>query len=211
MRLRKRDIDELRTLHACNGAAIRARLEEFRAVPRERYFYELCFCLMTPQSSAVQCNAVAAELERRGFREQPFDPAPLLRSWKDGYVRFHNTKARRLLDARDGFDGIARLLERDMTDVELRNALANHVRGLGMKEASHFLRNIGRTQLCIVDRHIIRNLLRLGILDEWPASISFRRYLDIERRFADLSQRVDIPLDELDLLLWQRETGFVLK
>lgn len=211
MNIRDEHIDELRALHAELGAAIRLRLDEFRAVPRERYFYELCFCLMTPQSSALQCSSVAAELERRGFRETPFDPAPLLRSWQDGYVRFHNTKARRLLEAREGFASIEEMLDADMEDKPLRNQLATAVRGIGMKEASHFLRNIGRTQLSIVDRHIIRNLLRIGVLEEWPRSISFRRYLDIERRFEDLAFAAGIPADELDLLLWQRETGFVLK
>ena len=211
MHVRKQDIDELRAQHAASGADIRRRLEEFRAVPRARYFYELCYCLMTPQSSALQCAAVAAELERSGFREQPFDPAPLLRSWNGGYVRFHNTKARRLLALREHWTEIETKLDGGLQDKPLRDLLATEVNGLGMKEASHFLRNVGRTQLCIVDRHIIRNLLRLGVLDAWPKSISVRRYLDIERRFEDLAKRAGIPADELDLLLWQRETGFILK
>lgn len=211
MRISTGDIEELRRLHAEGGEAIRRRLDEFRAVPEDRHFYELCYCLMTPQSSAVQCDAVARELERRAFRERAFDPAPLLRSWQDGYVRFHNTKARRLLELREGFGEVRAMLVSGMEDKQLRNTLASAVRGLGMKEASHFLRNIGRTRLCIVDRHIIRNLLRLGVLDLWPRSISTRRYLDIERRFEDLAGIIGIPADELDLLLWQRETGFILK
>lgn len=211
MDLRPEHLDELRRLHEQHRDAVRVRLAEFRAVPAERHFHELCFCLMTPQSSALQCNAVAEELERRNFLEHGFDPAPLLRSWQDGYVRFHNTKARRLLELRDRFGEVRALLASDMDDKPLRNQLAATVNGLGMKEASHFLRNIGRTRLCIVDRHIIRNLLRLGVLETWPASISVRRYLDIEERFEDLAERVGIPADELDLLLWQRETGFLLK
>lgn len=211
MDISENDRDELLERHAALRTAIRARLDEFRAVPAERHFYELCFCLMTPQSSAVQCNAVAAELERRGFREQPFDPAPLLRSWQDGYVRFHNTKARRLLAVRETFPAIAALLASDTDDKELRNLIATRISGLGLKEASHFLRNIGRTAVTIVDRHILRNLVRLGALEEWPRSISMRRYLAIEALFEDLAESLGIPADELDLLLWQRETGFLLK
>ncbi|MFZ1728499.1 MAG: hypothetical protein WAV84_00095 [Bacteroidota bacterium] len=211
MLLKKKDRTELFTLYEKNRDAIRARLEEFRAVPSERYFYELCYCLMTPQSSALQCNAVAAELERLDFRENGFDPTPLLRSWQGGYVRFHNTKAKRLLELRESFDSIAPLLDAVTEDKQLRNMLAERVRGLGLKEASHFLRNIGRTNVTIVDRHILRNLVRLSALETWPTSISIRRYLIIEALFEDLANELSIPSDELDLVLWQRETGFVLK
>ncbi|MGB5073516.1 MAG: hypothetical protein WBQ23_05235 [Bacteroidota bacterium] len=209
--MKKKDRTELFTLYEKNRDAIRARLEEFRAVPSERYFYELCYCLMTPQSSALQCNAVAAELERLDFRENGFDPTPLLRSWQGGYVRFHNTKAKRLLELRESFDSIAPLLDAVTEDKQLRNMLAERVRGLGLKEASHFLRNIGRTNVTIVDRHILRNLVRLSALETWPTSISIRRYLIIEALFEDLANELSIPSDELDLVLWQRETGFVLK
>jgi N-glycosylase/DNA lyase len=211
MRLGKSDRAELLANYADHRDAIQLRLDEFRAVEPERYFYELCYCLMTPQSSALQCHAVATELERLEFREEEFDPTPLLRSWQGGYVRFHNTKARRLLEARESFHVIGELLATDVEDKKLRNMLAESVRGLGLKEASHFLRNIGHTNVTIVDRHILRNLVRLGTLEAWPASISMRRYLVIEALFEDLANNLAIPSDALDLLLWQRETGFVLK
>lgn len=192
-------------------SAIRKRLAEFRAVPRERWFYELAYCLLTPQSSARQCYLVAAELERRTFFETPFDAAPLLRSHEGGYVRFHNTKAERLLEAREAWPRIEERLLAPAEDKVLRSVLADTVKGLGYKEASHFLRNIGRTHVTIVDRHIIRNMVRLEILPDWPPSISRRRYLEIEALFEDLASALDIPGDELDLLLWRRETGIVLK
>jgi N-glycosylase/DNA lyase len=192
-------------------SAIRKRLEEFRAVPAERYFYELCYCLMTPQSSAAQCFAVAAELERRNFKENFFDPEALLRSFNGGYVRFHKTKTQRLLALRRSFDGIRELLEKTAHEKEIRDSLVAAVSGLGYKEASHFLRNIGRTRVTIIDRHIIRNLLRIGLLDSWPDSISKKRYLELESMFERLATSLRIPPDELDLLLWSRETGVILK
>ncbi len=191
--------------------SIRARLSEFRAVPPKRHIYELFFCIMTPQSSAAQCALVAEELERRNFLLTEFDPTSLLRSFQGGYVRFHNTKARRLVALRHREHDLRDLLSRKISDKELRDVLATEIDGLGMKEASHFLRNIGKTDLTIVDRHILRNMIRLGALDSWPSSIPRRRYLEIERKFEDLSHELGIPPDELDLLLWQRETGFLLK
>lgn len=203
--------NELLEEYAAHRDDIRARLAEFRAVPPERWFYELSYCLLTPQSSARQCYLVVEELERRKFFDTPFDPTPLLRSHEGGYVRFHNTKAERLLHARESWSRIEQRLHEHDDDKVLRNRLAETVKGLGYKEASHFLRNIGRTNLTIVDRHILRNLVRLGVLPEWPSSISHRRYLEIEAHFEDLASSLGIPGDELDLLLWRRETGFILK
>ncbi|MCB2203878.1 hypothetical protein KQI65_03955 [bacterium] len=203
--------EELVKEYAEHGADIRVRLEEFRAVPEHRWFYELCYCMLTPQSSAKQCALVSAELERRSFLEKAFDPAPLLRNHENGYVRFHNTKARRLLAAREQWMDTQGRLRSDLPDRHLRNTLAETIAGIGYKEASHFLRNIGRSNLAIVDRHIIRNLLRLEVLHEWPKSISRRRYMEIEALFEDLAHRLEISMDELDLLLWRRETGFLLK
>jgi N-glycosylase/DNA lyase len=203
--------DELLATYTAYATEIRSTLAAFRAVPAARHFYELCFCMMTPQSSALQCAAVAEELERRGFHECAFDPSGLLRSHDGGYVRFHNTKARRLLRLREDWPVVRELLADDQDDKALRDALAETVQGIGMKEASHFVRNIGRTRVTIVDRHILRNLVRLGALDEWPKSIGRRMYLDIERRFECVAHTLGIPPDELDLLLWRRETGFILK
>jgi N-glycosylase/DNA lyase len=202
---------ELHAEHRRQREAIRARLRDFRHVPTERYFYELCFCLMTPQSSAAQCDKVARELERLNFRAAIFDPAPLLRSHEGGYVRFHHTKARRLEMLKLRFDDVDRLLIADVPTKECRSALVQLVSGLGLKEASHFLRNIGRTDVTIIDRHIIRNLIRLHLLEEWPSSVSPKKYLALETRFESLAEDLGIPADELDLLLWSRETGFILK
>ena len=204
-------IEELRVIHKRIHRRARERLHEFRAVPRARYFYELCYCLLTPQTSAAQCFAVASELERRKFLDIPFDAAALLRSFEGGYVRFHNTKARRLAEARENFPEVLRVLDTHPRAKDARDALVSTIRGLGMKESSHFLRNIGRTDCTIVDRHILRNLVRIGALDEWPRSISRARYLRIEEIFEALAALCDIPADELDLVLWSRETGAILK
>jgi N-glycosylase/DNA lyase len=190
---------------------IRRRLEDFRRVPARRYFYELCYCILTPQSSAAQCDKVVRELERLRFRTERFDPESLLRSHEGGYVRFHRTKARRLLLLNSCFSDVGRLLSSGRDTKALRVDLVQRVTGLGMKEASHFLRNIGRTDVTIIDRHIIRNLLRLGLISEWPRSISTKRYLHIEAIFESAALELGIPSDELDLLLWRRETGFILK
>ncbi|HXX65011.1 MAG TPA: DNA lyase, partial [Bacteroidota bacterium] len=89
--------------------------------------------------------------------------------------------------------------------------LVANVDGLGWKEASHFLRNIGHRDLAILDRHILRNLRRYGVIGSLPKSLTAARYLKIERKFLQFARAIGLSIDELDLLFWSRETGAILK
>lgn len=202
--------DELRRLHVQRKSAIRKRLREFSLVPQEEYFYELAYCLLTPQSSARNAGAVIDTLRRRNFRELPFDATSILRDRRH-YIRFHATKARRLLELQTIYPEIDRRLSPRGDGRQLREWLVEHVNGLGWKEASHFLRNIGYRDLAILDRHILRNLQRLGVLKRLPPTLTPKRYLRIERQFRSFCDACGIPLDEMDLLFWSRETGVILK
>ncbi len=86
-----------------------------------------------------------------------------------------------------------------------------NVKGLGWKEASHFLRNIGRRNLAILDRHILRNLKRHQVIRSLPKTLTAKRYKAIEQQFARFAEAIGISMDELDLLFWSRETGEILK
>jgi N-glycosylase/DNA lyase len=212
---------EVETLHgefAERGDFIRARLEDFARVPAGHCFYELAYCILTPQSSAAHAEKAVHALEQVSFRERGENPTALLRQ-KDRYIRFHNTKAARLLAIRDFYPLVERELvhSRNIPDFAYRDAsrlrawLVANVKGLGWKEASHFLRNVGYRNLAILDRHILRNLRRHGVLRAVPQSLTAKRYLAIERQFALFSAAVGISLDELDLLFWSRETGEIRK
>ncbi len=93
-----------------------------------------------------------------------------------------------------------------------REWLVKNVKGLGYKEAGHFLRNIGLGEdLAILDRHILKNLMLMGVIDAVPASLSKKTYLDIEKKMIEFSKQVGIPMGQLDLLLWYKEAGEVFK
>jgi N-glycosylase/DNA lyase len=213
-----RHLDIIRTEYDARAELIRERLAEFAAVPRKAWFYELAYCLLTPQSSAVNASRAVERLQVERFLERGNDPTPILRdrSW---YIRFHNTKARRLQEARDVFPLLQAELDRsrgqnDLLTIDgpmLRNWLLHNVRGLGWKESAHFLRNIGYRNLAILDRHILRNLHYHGVVRAIPKTITSRIYLSIEQRFMDFSDKIGIPMDELDLLFWSRETGEIRK
>jgi N-glycosylase/DNA lyase len=95
---------------------------------------------------------------------------------------------------------------------ECREWLVNNLTGLGYKEASHFLRNIGFGEnIAILDRHILRNLCLLGVIPEIPEALSRAKYLRIEEKMSGFAAKIAIPLLHLDLLLWYKETGEIFK
>lgn len=208
---REKAIQALRKLYREKRGAIRRRLSEFSSVAPSDYFYELAYCLLTPQSSAERADRVVEMLRKASFRETGIDPEPFLRE-RSCYIRFHRTKARHLLLARKQASTVIETLGNGHPASELREWLVRNVKGLGYKEATHFLRNIGKNNgLAILDRHILRNLKRHGVLRSIPSSLSRTKYLAIERRFGMFAERIGIPVDELDLLFWSMETGSIRK
>lgn len=208
--LRYRDIEDLHRTHAARAQNIRLRLSEFAVVQPREYFYELAYCLLTPQSSAVNAGAAIERLREAGFPESDLDPAEILNS-RTQYVRFHNTKARRLREAKQQLPDILAALQSGISSAETRMWLVRNVNGLGWKESSHFLRNIGHRDLAILDRHILKNLKRHGVIRAVPRTLTPARYAAIEQKFLRFAEALGIPMDELDLLFWSRETGEILK
>ena len=195
-------------------AEIKSRLKRFREIGSagdEEIFSELCFCLLTPQAKATSCDNAIKRLKEKGLLLK--GPADAVRPILKGAVRFHNKKAGYLVGARRTFlkCGLEEEI-RAKTAFGARQWLVENVKGLGYKEASHFLRNIGLGRdLAILDVHILKNLKRLGVIRNIPSSLTKNGYLAIEEKMRKFSRKAKIPLDELDLLLWSLETGFVFK
>jgi N-glycosylase/DNA lyase len=208
--LSKLSAEELTTLFESKREPIRLRLDEFSRVPDSEYFYELMYCLLTPQSSAVNAAKAVRLLRAHDLQHAAVNPEPLLHQ-HDFYIRFHKTKAKHIIAAKEQFPVIAEHLAGRTSPAALRDWLVANVTGLGWKEASHFLRNIGHRNLAILDRHILRNLIRAGVIRRFPATLTAKRYLSIEKKFVTFSQRIGISMDELDLLFWSMETGEILK
>ncbi|MFY7999003.1 MAG: DNA lyase [Candidatus Kapaibacteriota bacterium] len=191
-------------------AEIQARLEDFQRVPASQRFYELCYCLCTPQSKAENANAVVNILQERDFERLGFDPVAVLRD-KTHYIRFHETKAKRLLQAREHWSAIAAVLDSTMNDEQKREWLVENVDGMSWKEASHYLRNIGYRNLAILDRHTLKHLVRCGVFDDVPNIAGKSRYLAAGEGFKTFAAWVGVPMDELDLFFWASEAGLILK
>lgn len=195
---------------------IKNRLKDFRDNYKKtgrNIFSELCFCILTPQAEAVECDKAIKELKKAGllFNGGPKAISPYLKA-----ARFLNKKAEFIVNARALFknNGCFSIKDRiDEKDIfKTREWLVKNVKGIGYKEASHFLRNIGfGKNLAILDVHILKNLKRYGIIKKIPGSLAKNEYIKIEDKLRKFCKKIKIPMDELDLLLWSMETGFVFK
>lgn len=205
-------VTKLLSLYKQIRPQIESRLDEFRAVlernDNDEIFAELAFCLLTPQSNAHQCWIGLERLRERNllFCGAPEDMSPHL----VGCSRFHHTKSRNLCAARASLAELRKRL--NMPPPELRQWLVKNIRGMGWKEASHFLRNIGLgDDLAILDRHILRRLVEFGVIPAIPQSLSPSQYLDIEKKMRQWSASLNISLAHIDLLLWYQTKGELFK
>ena len=186
---------------------IKTRLNEFSKISKDDYFYEACFCILTPQSSAKQAWKSILSLKENDFKNKDINPVIYL----NNKIRFHNNKAKYLLELKSKWEDINEKLNSIKDSFKLREFLVKNVKGYGYKEASHFLRNIGHRELAILDRHILKNLHENNVINEIPLTLTQKNYFEIENKFKDFSSKLNIPLDELDLLFWSLETGEVFK
>lgn len=188
------------------------RLAQFRANIKDdkKIFSELCLCIFTANANAVKCDEAVKALSRDGCHYKGC--VRRISSRIKGCVRFHNKKAQFLVLARKRFPEIREVIGgADM--IAVRDWLVENIKGYGYKEASHFLRNIGLGRdIAILDRHILKNLKRYGVISKIPDSVGSRKvYLDIEERMRRFSKRSGIPMDALDLVFWSMQTGFIFK
>lgn len=202
-------LEELR--NSSVGEAVRARMDEFRNVGcggNRGWFSEMCFCTLTANSKAKLGIKIQRDLGPTGFLSLPLDD---LRSrLKEAGHRFANTRSKFIVEAREHGnikDKVEKIGDAAMT----REWLVKNVKGLGYKEASHFLRNVGFNELAILDRHVLRVMHDYGMIDEIPRTLTRKKYLEIEEKLKKFAEQVNLPLGELDLYLWYIKAGEVLK
>jgi N-glycosylase/DNA lyase len=193
---------------------INQRLKEFDSFKNkneEDWFSELCFCLLTANSRAKTALSLQNDLGFKGFYE--LIQEDLVSEIKNHKHRFHNTKAQRIVEARNHFgikSKIKQLVEKE-GQRSARTWLVNKIKGLGLKEASHFLRNTGHTDVAIIDRHIIGILKQNNLLPQDFSVKNSSSYLKAEEICENLSSKLSMSLSKLDLCLWYLKTSEVLK
>lgn len=172
-------LEDLKTLYAEKKHDIQAQLNEFE---------ELTFCILTsavgPKVNAKSLEAIkdilleasAEDLEERlkGVHKYP----------EKAYYIVHT---RDYLKSEYGLN-LKSLINSFKDPLELREffALNKDVKGLGLTQASHFLRNIGIKGYAILDSNS-------------------------EEKMKQFANKLGIEVEKLDMLLWSTKTGHIPK
>ena len=211
-------VEAIRAAHRERAREIRARLSEFRAVWERgtdaRLWEEMVYCIFTAGASArmgLRSVEAVRPLLGDGAHE---DLAGAL----SGVHRYPRARSGYVVVTRDFLRRDCRLRLRERLEsfpdpAERRDWLARErgIKGLGYKEASHFLRNVGLGGYAILDKHILRCLAECGVIDSPRPPATRARYLAAEERLRAFARQLRIDFDELDLVLWSMKTGEILK
>jgi len=205
----------MESIESLRGSGVRSlvdeRMRQFRDLggkSADEIFGELCFCIMTANFNAAR----SIDIQRNvGSGFCVLGEKELQEKLKEGGHRFPEARAKYMAEAQKRKDDIETVIERlHDNEAELRKWLAENVAGLGYKEASHFMRNIGFTDVAIIDFHIIDLLVRHGLIAR-PKTLTPKKYLEIESTLRGIAKKAGLNLAELDLYLWYMETGKILK
>ncbi|MEM2099751.1 MAG: N-glycosylase/DNA lyase [Thermoproteota archaeon] len=204
-----KDLEKIVSDGKVRGTVLK-RLRQFEEAEasRERIFSELCFCILTANCSAEGGLRVQEEIGEGFLKLSRSQLSRRLRSL--GY-RYPNTRAKYIVEARKRCEDVLRIINEDGDPTRVRRWLADNVPGIGFKEASHFLRNIGFKNLAIIDKHVLRVLHRYGYIVSIPQNLSRAKYLEIEKILSKIAGELNMTLAELDLYLWYMDTGRILK
>ncbi len=211
-------IERITATHAERRGEIGARLAEFQAIWKSGtdrdLWEEMVFCFFTGGCSAkmgLRAIEVVRPLLIKGT--QPQLAAALV-----GVHRYPNARSRYVAQSRQFLREhcnfrIREKLESFQCDLERRDWLAREkgVKGLGYKEASHFLRNVGFRGYAILDKHVLNCLAELKIIDDPKPPNTRTRYLSTEYKLKQFSVQAGVDFDEMDLVLWSMKTGEILK
>jgi len=215
----KEYLEEIKSVYKKIKPDIESRIDSYKSIwfngKNEDVHIELAFCILTPQSKARGAEkAINAMLKANifwtGLEEELVEYL--------NTVRFKNTKAKNLVLLREFMkDEEGKIITKTLVDkigdvFDKRLWLVKNIKGIGYKEASHFLRNIGFCdEVAILDRHILKNIKRLGVINEIPKTITPKKYIEIEKKIDKYCKKIEIPMDHFDLLLWYLEAGEVFK
>lgn len=196
----------LQRAKATKGAETRKLLAGFRRnrqLPVKKKFIELCFCILVANSNLEQTKK-AWEHIGNGFLS--LDADALQAVLRKNGVRFHN-RATYMVEARAKMAGLGHALQ-FRQPVRIREWLHDNIKGLGWKESSHFLRNMGFTDFAILDTHVAKVMRKHGLIRKAPESLSSEKtYLALERILKKKATELGINMAELDCCLFYIDSG----
>jgi len=203
-------INKIETLKQSEIAkTVNKRIEEFKNIDKksnDELFKEICFCLLTANFNAEKSIKIQNEIGECFLTDSKEE---LTKKLKNYGHRFPNVRAQYISESLKCKDKLTEIVQ--FSDKKtLRDWIVNNIKGLGYKEASHFLRNVGFDEYAIIDFHIIDILADYNLIKK-PKTLTKRKYIEIEDLLKKLAKKTNLTLAELDLYLWYLETGKILK
>jgi len=207
-------IKNIKSISPKTEKIIKKRMDEFKSFKDKNnkfWFSELCFCILTANSKAESGIAIQKELGASGLIN--FPPKKIKECIISHKHRFHNNKTSYIVKARKHLDNKQKIVSivKNSGETEAREWLVKNIKGIGYKEASHFMRNVGFSELSILDRHILRCMKEYGFIRDIPKTITKKRYIEIEKDFITIAKKAGMTPAELDLRMWYLMTGKILK
>jgi len=216
--------EEIQKHYQENKEEIEKRLEEFKNLQNGsdyRLFMELCFVILTSQSSAKKCWKAVQKLDNQHLLIEG-DKSEIAKILNRNEIQYEENKASYLVENRKTLsqptltNPTKELKIKEKLDTEnlekTREWLVENIEGLGWKGASHFLRNIGYgNNFAIISNYISKTLYKFELIDEAEQPKNKEEYLKQEEKMNKLAAQLDIQIQALDLILWSMETGEVFK
>lgn len=210
-------IKELKAFYNERKDSIERQLNEFEQVRESaddrRIFEELVFCILTSAvgpkvgeksldaTKDILLDATPEEIEERltGVHKYP-EKSYYIAHTRDYLKREHGLKMRELVNSFE-----------DPLERREFFALNKDIKGLGLTQASHFLRNTGFKGYAILDRNVVRSLYDLGVLESPKPPTTKKKYIEAENKMKEYSDELGISIEELDMVLWSMKTGHIPK
>lgn len=100
---------------------------------------------------------------------------------------------------------LSSLLARRNSERAVRETLVDKIPGIGLKEASHFLRDIGYSDnLAIIDSHVASFLAEIKAISlEEVKTINRNIYFELENILQKLCKEHNVSLSVFDMAVWR--------
>ena len=204
----------IRTISRTIGERGSVRGIGWTSCTEEGLWRELVACIL---GSRVRFESACRALERmdqqrlfsaarRGtrFDEYEIDIRGVL---SNGY-RFYRIRAQQVRCAAESIYGcdqtIRGILEETNGVRQARRRLSHRIPGIGPKQASLFLRNIGYSEwVAIFDVHVLSYMCWAGLTDTELKSVStVEQYEKLEEAFVERAQMYGFPISDFDVAVW---------
>jgi N-glycosylase/DNA lyase len=196
----------------------------WEALDETELWLELCFCILSSNVPYEMATSALHQLSQKGFLETSalaggcanliaeelsrpiYHPAR-----RDGSLRVYRFPRKRAHDLVGAWRylytenaGLTTLLEGRPSPPSLRSILVSGIPGMGIKEASHFLRNVKYTDsIAVLDSHVVSFMNQFVTPPLGHQSLTPHRYVELEVLFIGLARDLGFCPAVFDMAIWE--------